>query len=57
MNAKRGCEHDVKNSIKAAWQKWKDLAGFGAVHKVRHAILDQFVPSLCHTLSHISGPP
>jgi len=27
MNAKSGSEHDVKNRIKAAWQKWKDLAG------------------------------
>src|SRR6218665_607365 len=27
MNAKDGCEQDVKNRIKAAWQKWKDLAG------------------------------
>ena len=27
MNAKGGCEHDVKNRIKAAWQKWKDLTG------------------------------
>ena len=27
MNAKGGCEHDVKNRIKAAWQKLKDLAG------------------------------
>jgi len=27
----------------------------GAVHKVRHAILDQFLPPPCHTLSHISG--
>ena len=27
MNAKSGCEQDVKNRIKAAWQKWKDLAG------------------------------
>src|SRR6218665_2057858 len=27
---------------------------YGAVHKVRHAI---FTPSLCHTLSHIPGPP
>jgi len=35
-----------------------NLAGpEGAVHKVRHAILDQFwPPSPCHTLSHISGP-
>jgi len=31
----------------------------GAVHKVRHAIFDQFWPhaSPCHTLSHLSGPP
>src|SRR6218665_1578601 len=30
----------------------------GAVHKVRHAIFGQFRPlSLCHTLSHIPGPP
>ena len=27
MNAKGGCEQDVKNRIKAAWQQWKDLAG------------------------------
>src|SRR6218665_878126 len=27
MNAKGGCEQDVKNRIKAAWQRWKDLAG------------------------------
>ena len=27
MNANGGCEQDVKNRIKAAWQKWKDLAG------------------------------
>ena len=27
MNAKGGCEQDVNNSIKTAWQKWKDLAG------------------------------
>ena len=25
MTAKGGCEQDVKNRIKAAWQKWKDL--------------------------------
>ena len=30
----------------------------GAVHKVRHAIFGQFwPPSLCHSLSHIPGPP
>ena len=27
MNAKGGCEQDVKNRIKTAWQKWRDLAG------------------------------
>jgi len=27
MNTKSGCEQDVKNKIKATWQKWKDLAG------------------------------
>jgi hypothetical protein len=27
VNAKGGCEEDVKNRIKAAWQKWKDLSG------------------------------
>ena len=27
MNTKSGCEQDVKNRIKAAWQKWTDLAG------------------------------
>src|SRR6218665_2868917 len=27
MNATGGCEQDVKNRIKAASQKWKDLAG------------------------------
>lgn len=26
MNAKGGCEQDVKNRIKAAWQKWRDLS-------------------------------
>ena len=32
--------------------------GYGAVHKVRHAILANFEPPpLCHTLSHIPGPP
>ena len=25
MNTKSGCEHHVKNKIKASWQKWKDL--------------------------------
>jgi hypothetical protein len=25
MNAKGGCEQDVKNGIKAAWQKWREL--------------------------------
>src|SRR6218665_2089418 len=29
----------------------------GAVHKVRHAIFGQILPSPCHTLSHIPGPP
>jgi len=34
------------------------LFKLGAVHKVRHAILDHFEPPPpCHTLSHISGPP
>src|SRR6218665_50155 len=28
-----------------------------AVHGVRHAIFDHCDPLLCHTLSHISGPP
>ena len=27
MNAKDGCEHDVKNRIKVALQEWKDLTG------------------------------
>jgi len=27
VNAKGGCEEDVKNRIKAAWQKWKELSG------------------------------
>src|SRR6218665_2581426 len=27
MNAKGGCELVVKNRIKAAWPKWKDIAG------------------------------
>jgi len=36
----------------------KRLCRSGAFHKVRHASLDQFLPSSpCHTLSHISGPP
>src|SRR6218665_1135825 len=32
---------------------------FGAVHKVRHAIFDQFGPPSpsCHILSHIPEPP
>ena len=25
MNAKGGCEQNVKNRIKAAWQKWQDI--------------------------------
>src|SRR6218665_215038 len=29
----------------------------GAIHKVRHAIFGQFLPLLCHTSSHIQGPP
>src|SRR6218665_40385 len=31
----------------------------GAVHKLPHAIFDRFflLPFLCHTLSHIWGPP
>ena len=30
----------------------------GVIHKVRHAIFGQYwPPSLCHTLSHIPGPP
>ena len=27
VNAKGGCEEDVKHRIKAAWQKWKELEG------------------------------
>lgn len=27
LNAKGGCEVDVRNRIKAAWQKWRDLTG------------------------------
>jgi len=27
VNAKGGCEQDVKNRIKTAWQKWKELSG------------------------------
>jgi len=27
MNAKGGCEHNVKNRIKVDWLKWKDLSG------------------------------
>jgi len=27
VNVKGGCEEDVKNRIKAAWQKWKQLSG------------------------------
>ena len=27
MHAKGGSEQDVKNRIKAAWQKWKDIEG------------------------------
>src|SRR6218665_1028192 len=34
------------------------LDSFGAVHKVRHAIFGQLLPPpLCHTSSHIPGPP
>ena len=40
------------------WTHRQSTGQLGAVHKVRHAILDQFwLPSLCHTLSHISDPP
>src|SRR6218665_2655659 len=34
----------------------KPIKSFWAVHKVHHAIFGQF-DFLCHTLSHISGPP
>jgi len=27
VNPKGGCEEDVQNRIKAAWQKWKELSG------------------------------
>jgi len=27
VNAKCGCEEDVKHRIAVAWQKWKELAG------------------------------
>jgi len=27
MNARGGCKQDVKNRMKAAWQKWKIIAG------------------------------
>ena len=27
VNAKGGCEEDVKHRFTVAWQKWKDLAG------------------------------
>ena len=27
INAKGGCEQDINNRIKAAWQKWRDLSG------------------------------
>jgi len=27
VDVKGGCKEDVKNRIKAAWQKWKELSG------------------------------
>src|SRR3984885_572296 len=27
MNAQGGCEHDIRNRIKIAWQKWRELTG------------------------------
>ena len=27
INAKGGCEHDLKNRFKTGWLEWKDLAG------------------------------
>src|SRR6218665_2866218 len=49
-----------RNLVKQCLSKLIDVGVdvIGAVHKVRHAIFDQFgPPPPCHTLSHIADPP
>jgi len=38
VNAKGGCEEDVKHRIKAAWQKWKELSGVVCDRKMPVAV-------------------
>src|SRR6218665_967776 len=51
MNAKGGCEQDVKNRIEAAWQKWKDLASVLCDAKMPKYLNEKNYDSRCQRIS------